>query len=165
MQQEQFKKEIVPLRGQLMTVAARMLKNTDDAEDVVQETLLKLWTMRERLPEIQNITALSVQITKNACLNKIKVQKRQTEKIVESTLISGTANPHTQLEESDSLQRTMRIIEGLPDTQQAILRMRHIEGLEMEEIAELTGSTPEAIRMNLSRARRRVKEIFFKTEK
>jgi len=56
----------------------------------------------------------------------------------------------------------MRIIERLSGLQQAVLRMKQIEGLEIDEIAALTGSAPEAIRMNLSRARRKVKEIFFK---
>lgn len=152
------------MQPQLMGVAKRFLRNQEEAEDVVQETFLKLWSMRERLPEIQNIKALSVQITKNACLNRIKVRKRQTSEIVEHTLISNTETPHTQLENSDSLQRTMNIIDRLPNLQQAILRMRHIDELEIEEIAELTTSTPEAVRMNLSRARRKVKEMFFKTE-
>ena len=49
--------------------------------------------------------------------------------------------------------------------QQAVLRMKHLDGLEVGEIAELPGSTPEAVRMNLSRARRRVKEMFMKTER
>ena len=164
MQQEQFKQEIIPLRGQLMTVARRMLDDPDDAEDVVQETFLKLWYMRERLAEIRNIPGLSVQITKNACLNRIKARKRTPEKIGTDPP-ADTANPHRQLEVRDSLDRTLRIIDSLPGLQQAILRMKHIEGMEVEEIAELTGSNPEAVRMNLSRARRKVKEIFLKTEK
>ncbi|MCD8185461.1 MAG: sigma-70 region 4 domain-containing protein [Rikenellaceae bacterium] len=59
----------------------------------------------------------------------------------------------------------MRIVDALPELQQAVLRMRHIDELEVQEIAQLTGSNPEAVRMNLSRARRKVKEIFLKSER
>ena len=164
MQQEQFKQEIIPLRGRLIVVAQRMLGNPDDAEDVVQETFLKLWYMRERLAEIRNIPALSVQITKNACLNRIKARQKISEKPGTDSP-ADTATPYQQLEARDSLERTMRIIDTLPDLQQAILRMKHVDGLEVEEIAQLTGSNSEAVRMNLSRARRKVKDIFMKTER
>uniref|UniRef100_UPI0032E43D72 RNA polymerase sigma factor n=1 Tax=Phocaeicola vulgatus TaxID=821 RepID=UPI0032E43D72 len=54
----------------------------------------------------------------------------------------------------------LEVIGTLPDLQQSILRMKHLEGFEVEEIARLTGSTPVAVRTNLSRARKRVKEQF-----
>ena len=69
-----------------------------------------------------------------------------------------------QLEQKDSLEHVMRLINKLPGLQQTILRMKHVDGFEVEEIAGLTGSTPEAVRMNLSRARKRVREQFFKMQ-
>ena len=162
MQQEQFRQEIVPLRGQLLTLAGRLLGDPDEAEDTVQETFLKLWHMREQLAEVRNIPGLAVRITQNSCLNRIKVRQRIWDKGTDPP--ADTADPHRRLEARDSLDRTMRIIDTLPDLQQAILRMKHLDGLEVEEIAALTGGTPESVRMNLSRARRRVKEIFMKTE-
>ncbi len=56
----------------------------------------------------------------------------------------------------------MHIMEQLPGLQQTILRMKHIDGFEVKEIAELTGSTPEAVRVNLSRARKKVRDLFLK---
>ena len=60
----------------------------------------------------------------------------------------------------EKMQELMKLIHALPDLQQAVLRMKHIEGFEVEEIARLTGSTPIAVRTNLSRARKRVREQF-----
>jgi len=165
MQQEQFKEEIVPLRGQLLAVARRMLGDPEEAGDIVQETFLKLWMMRERLPEIRNVQALSVTVTKNLCLNRIETRKRAFVPLDGKSPPRADDDPHLRLEHRDSFDRTMRIIDSLPGLQQAILRMKHIEGMEVEEIAEITGSNPEAVRMNLSRARRKVKDIFMKTEK
>ena len=118
MEQEQFKKEILPLREKLFLYARRLLDNPEDAEDVMQEVFLKLWYMRGELDYYNNVMALSVQITKHLCLNRMKVRER----------------------------------------------MKHVDGFEVEEIAGLTGSTPEAVRMNLSRARKRVREQFFKMQ-
>ena len=79
-------------------------------------------------------------------------------------IIVQLATPYTQLEQKDSLEHVMRLINKLPGLQQTILRMKHVDGFEVEEIAGLTGSTPEAVRMNLSRARKRVREQFFKMQ-
>ncbi len=161
MDQERFKKEVVPLQGRLAAVSGRMLDDEEEARDVVQEILLKLWTMRERLDGLGDLPAYAVRMAKNTCLNRLRVRKRNVIMLPEQ-LPAETPSPHRQLENRDSLERTMRIIDALPSVQQAILRMKHVDGLEVEQIAALTGSNPEAVRMNLSRARRRVKELFFK---
>ena len=163
MDQERFKEEVVPLRERLLAVAGRMLGDGDEAGDMVQEVFLKLWIMRTRLNALGNIPAFAVRMTRNACLSRIRVQKRNAGPLPEQ-LPAETVTPHRQLENREHLDRTMRIIDTLPPVQQAILRMKHIDGLEIREIAALTGSNPEAVRVNLSRARKRVKELFLKEE-
>lgn len=59
-----------------------------------------------------------------------------------------------KLVEEENMQEILEVIGTLPDLQQSILRMKHLEGFEVEEIARLTGSTPVAVRTNLSRARK-----------
>ena len=165
MEQEQFKREVLPLRKQLLLYSRSFLDNPEDAEDVVQEVMMKLWYIRKELHKYDSITALSIQITKNLCLNRLKVAQRKVERLdAEPGIESETPSPHTQLEQKDDVSHVMKIINRLPDLQQTILRMRHIDGFEIDEIAALTGSTPEAVRMNLSRARKKVKELFFKIQ-
>jgi RNA polymerase sigma-70 factor (ECF subfamily) len=160
MEQDQFKQEVVPLRNRLFAYAQRLLEQTEDAEDVVQDVFLKLWDMRYELKKYDSIPALSVQITKHLCLNRLKAF-RHPQPLDGVTLASEMPSPYVQLEQKDSLSQVMRLIDRLPGLQQTLLQMKHVEGLEVEEIAGLTGSTPEAIRMNLSRARRKIKELFF----
>lgn len=164
MEQEQFKKEVLPSRGKLLSYARRLLDDSEEAEDVIQEVFLKLWYMRNELGHYHNIMALSVQITKHLCLNRIKVCERKQEALSDTFFVSDLPTPYMQLEQKDSVEQVMRIIDRLPGLQQTILRMKHVDGLEVEDIAQLTGSTPEAIRMNLSRARKRVKELFLKIQ-
>lgn len=159
-----LKKEILPLREKLFLYARRLLDNPEDAEDVMQEVFLKLWYMRGELDYYNNVMALSVQITKHLCLNRMKVRERTEGEAGEQFFICDASTPYTQLEQKDSLEHVMRLINKLPGLQQTILRMKHVDGFEVEEIAGLTGSTPEAVRMNLSRARKRVREQFFKMQ-
>ncbi len=149
--------------NKLAGCARRLLSDPDDVEDVIQEVFLKLWCIREKLEEYDSVEAVAMQITRHLCLNHLKAfQFSRREHLSEQFGLSETTMPDVQLEEKDSLDRVMRIIDQLPGLQQLVLRMKHVEGREVEEIASLTGSSPEAVRMNLSRARRRVKELFFK---
>jgi RNA polymerase sigma-70 factor (ECF subfamily) len=70
-----------------------------------------------------------------------------------------------ELENADAVGIVKQIIETLPPLQKMIIKMRDIEDYDMSTIAEITGCTEEAVRMNLSRARKKVKEVFFKMNK
>ncbi|MDR2042433.1 MAG: RNA polymerase sigma factor [Tannerella sp.] len=160
MEQNQFKREVMPLRGRMFACAQRLLGQTEDAEDVVQEVFLKLWLMRGELKNYNSLAALSVQITKHLCLNRLRASRAYQEPLDDVTLAGEEPSPHDRLEQKDSLTQVMRLIDRLPGLQQAILRMKHIDGLEVEEIAGLTGSNPGAVRTNLSRARKKIRELF-----
>jgi len=161
MDREQFSIEILPLYGQLFSHARRMIGNTEDAEDIVQEVFLKLWRMRDDLERYDNVGALSAKMTRNLCLNRIKAVGRRPQEAQGGVVAETGDSPHTRLEERENLDRTMRIIDGLPELQRTVLRMKHVGGYEVNEIALITGSSAEAVRMNLSRARKRVRDIFF----
>ena len=162
MEKEQFKIEVLPLRERLLGYARRMLDNPQDAEDVVQEVFLKLWYIRAELDKYNSVEALAVRITRNVCLNKLRIYQTKREIPLSDSMHESRCdeNPYTTLEEKDNVSQLMRVMEKLPGLQQTILRMRHVDGFEIKEIAELTGSTPENVRVNLSRARKRVKELF-----
>ena len=163
MKQELFIQKVLPLRPQLVAYARQLLDSPDDAEDIAQEVMLRLWNMKSELAGYRNIAALSVVITKHLCLNALKAKQRRMAGAAEAAGEEQAADsPHTALEEKDSLAHVSQIIARLPDLQQSVLKMKHIEGLEVEEIAAITGSAPEAVRMNLSRARKKVKDLFFK---
>jgi RNA polymerase sigma-70 factor (ECF subfamily) len=159
-----FKTNVLPVRGKLYHVAMKILGNEHDAEDVVQESMLKLWLMRQHLSGYKSIEAYAVQMTKNISLNKIRARKPVTENWFDD--VPETARkPDQQAEEKDSVEMVSRIIENLPDMQKMIIQLRDIEGYQPEEIAEITGCEIATVRVNLSRARKKVKEIFFRINK
>lgn len=161
MSSERFKKEILPLRQQLFNFSLKMLGDEQDAEDAVQETLLKLWRVRDTLKSYDSPGAFAMAITKNTCLDKIKLRK-QTKTIDDFFTLSDNDNPQLQLERQDTNKIIRMIIQTLPPLQQQIITMKDVDEYETEEIAEITGTTIEAVRTNLSRARKRVREDYLK---
>lgn len=148
------------MRPALLRMAVRYLENSDEAEDAVQDALLKLWFLRDRLEQYRSVDALAIVITKHLCINRLRGIRIEKVDLEQGISIMGGENPEMKLVEEESMKEILEVISTLPDLQQAVLRMKHIEGFEVEEIARLTGSTPVAIRTNLSRARKKVREQF-----
>lgn len=162
MSQERFKAEILPIRERLFHIAQRILVEEQEAEDAVQEVLLKLWHTRDSLEKYDNPAAFATTVTRNHCLDRLKVMNRQESLDKAYYERAGNDNPYLQLERKNTTEVLQKIIETLPPLQQAIIRMKDIEEYEVEEIAEITGTNIEAVRVNLSRARKKVREEYIK---
>ncbi len=137
----------------------RYVSDEADAEDIVQEVVLKLWVMHDRLEEYRSMEALAVVMARRMSLNHLR---SATVPICEAKPADATTalTPEADLIGREDEERAQRLIDALPDAQQAVLRMKHQEGMEVAEIARLTGSSPEAVRQNLSRARRNILKHF-----
>jgi len=160
---EKFKIEVLPIKHKLFRLANRMLVNTPEAEDIVQEVFLRLWARKERLNEYRSIEAFAMTITKNLCLDKLKSKGYKTNELTEKHEQQTTETPYQKMEMTDSYQKVKKIIDTLPEQQRMIIHLRDIEGYEYEEISEIMNISVNTIRVNLSRARKKVKEILVKT--
>ena len=158
MELETFKITVLPLREKLINISWRMIEDRSDAEDIVQETFLKLWQIREKLDGYNSVEAL----VKNLALDKLKQHRPEGTDIALLSLDSGTRNPAEELEQHDTVARIRWLISKLPSLQQTIIRMKDVEGYELAEIAEITGTQVEAVRVNLSRARKKIREQLMK---
>ena len=156
-----FKIQVLPVREKVYRLSLQMLRCHADAEDTAQEVMLKLWTMRHQLAAYRSVEALAVQIGKNICINRLRAQKHSSDDVFD-TLQEASPSPDLQLEAADSMATVARIIERLPEMQRTVIHLRDIEGYQPSEIAEIMGCEESAVRMNLSRARKKVKEEFFK---
>ncbi|MDR2815460.1 MAG: sigma-70 family RNA polymerase sigma factor [Proteiniphilum sp.] len=156
----EYKKIVVALRPSLLTIARRITGNAEDAEDVVQDVCLKIWHFRDRFDQYENMEAYSTSMVKNLSIDKIRCRKPFSDE--RELLGKETAEqlPDSLLEEKEERDAIRHIIEMLPPLQQRILQMKDIEGYETGEITEITGITAEAVRNNLSRARKRMRELY-----
>ena len=162
MELNQFKITVVPLRGKLLNYARKLTDDSSDAEDVVQEVMLKLWNIRQKLEEYNSIEALAVRITHNLCMDMWRSKRTDQVSLDQVPVVSQTVNPERVLEGNDEIRLMREIISSLPTLQQTIIRMKDIEEYETEEIAQITGCSSECSRSNLSRDRKKVRDIYLK---
>ena len=158
-----FKQLLLPLYPRLQRVALRLLGNAEDAEDMVQEVYMKLWSKRDALPDVQDVEAYCVTLTKNMCIDRLRMAEADKADVDEvPTMLAATDDVEAQVEKRDAVEQVKQIIETLPEHQQQVITLRDMEDCSFEEIAEQTGLTAVNIRMLLSRARRTIRERFKK---
>ena len=162
MTSEDFKHEADSIRSSLHSVALHYLHRQEDAQDTVQDVMLKLWQMVDQLHS--PMAPLARVLTRNFCIDRIRRNSRL--RYIENcsgsecrkmeNVVDSTAPPPQQ----EMIDRMMSVIEHLPPNQQLILRLRHMENMETKEIAHLTGQSEAAIRQTLCRARHGVRIMY-----
>ena len=147
---DEYKEEVERNRPRMLSVARSFLKANEEAEDVVQDVLLKLWQLLDKLRIPMGPLALV--LVKNRCVDCLR--RLQTTIDIPENLVESEATYDERYE------KVMQLVDKLPTMQQTIIRLRHMEGMEMYEIAELTGSKEAAVRKSLSRARQAIRQQF-----
>ncbi|ARK12660.1 RNA polymerase sigma factor [Fibrivirga algicola] len=159
-----FKQRILPVQNRLFRLATLFLRNREDAEDALQDVLMRLWSNRQQLDTYQSVEALAVQMTRNLCLDRLKSHARQ--KSVDQADLGNVPteqlSPYRQTELTDSASQMRRLIDELPDAQKLVLHLRDVEEYSFEEIEQVTGLSINAIRVTLSRARQRLRDGYLK---
>ena len=163
MELKQFKIDVLPLRDKLLNYARKLTEDPSDAEDAVQEIMLKLWNMRQKLDEYKSIEALAMKMTHHLCMDIWRAKRPDSLSLEQVQAPSQSATPERLLEEKDEFRLMRKIIDSLPTLQRTIIQMKDVQEYETEEIAEITGCSAEAIRSNLSRARKKVRDIYLQT--
>lgn len=163
MNAEEFIEKVMPVNAKLYRFALRLLSNREEAEDIVQETILRLWDRRKKLINYKSVDALAMMITKNLCIDYLKSGKNHR---IDMEIIPGftdSVSQHHEFEVKDSLKNVNKIIDRLPDQQKIIIQLRDIEGYSFEEISGIMNLNINTIRVNLSRARKFVRDTLSKT--
>ena len=145
-------------------MAFRLMGNREEAEDIVQEVYLKLWGMRAELGNYRSIEALCIRITRNLGLDMLRRRKVNQEAMkTERSRAGGYMDlPSDNLEKEEEARIVHTLIAALPEPQRSLVHLRHLEGKEYEEIAEMVNMNVNAIRVSISRARKQMREILEK---
>ena len=161
MDKKEFTALIMPLKDRLYRLAKRILVSQDEAEDAVQEVLLKLWKGKSNIENYKNPEAFAITMTKNYCLDRLKSKQASNLKIVHSNY-QTSENLERNIESNDSVALVFKIMETLPEQQKIVLQLRDVEQFEFSEIAKMLDSNETAIRVALSRARKTVRDEMIK---
>ncbi len=146
MTQEELQKEVLRVRPKMVAQAHRYLPGME-AEDIVQDALLKMCLLRQQLRA--PIDTFASVLVRNLSLNQLRrMQKRDT-----TTDIDTLVNELTEEIEEAETEQLMRIVDSLPSRQQTIIRLHDMEGMNYREISLLTGMPETALRKTVSRIR------------
>ena len=162
---QEFKTKVLPAKQKLYRLAMFLLHDKEEAEDVLQDVFLKLWTQKDKLHAYNSLEALAMSMAKNLCLDKLKSRKRkQMVDVAGMDLSSGDATPYQHSELTDSMSKVQQLVTTLPEQQKLVLHLRDVEGYSFEEIEQITNLTVNNLRVILSRARKSVRDGYLKLE-
>ena len=165
MELKEFKIQVLPLREKIGGLAMKLLDNAADADDVVQEVMMKLWDRRQQLDDCRNVEAFVMTMTHHTCIDMVRMRKYAMSQSEDIQIADMENSAEKLFELKDEVEMIRHIIETLPELQRITIRMKDVEGYENKEIAEITGSNVEVVRSNLSRARKKVRDIYLMTIK
>lgn len=160
-----FKTDVLPISNKLLRFALQILQDEEEAKDVLQDIFLKLWQKRNELGKVENLEAFAFRMTRNRCLDLIRTRRTVSMELAKKNLGAAENSTDTDyLENTEMAGLVKRIIAELPDLQRTVIHLRDVEQLEYEEIAETTELNVNAIRVNLSRARKKVRDEILKVQ-
>lgn len=159
MREVNFKNDVLPLKDLLFRLALRITLNKEDAEDIVQETLIRIWN-ELKTSEIGNLKAFAMTICRNHALDLIDKKERRNITFDSESHDSADDNqsPDRLLERKEQMASINRFIDSLPEKQRTAIQLRDIEGRTYKEIAEVMGISESDVKVNIFRARQKIKE-------
>lgn len=165
MQEISFRDDILPLKDKLFRLALRITFDRAEAEDVVQDTMIRVWNKREEWTQFGSIEAYCLTVAKNLAIDRSQKKEAQnvelTPEMEEESEISG---PYDQLVNNERMSIIHCLINELPEKQRLIMQLRDIEGESYKEIAKILNLTEEQVKVNLFRARQKVKQRYLEID-
>lgn len=162
-----FQTNILPLKNELYRLALRITLNPAEAEDVVQETMMKVWNRRDEWERIESIEAFCLTICRNLSLDKLRHMDNQIQSLdatIDPSDSRVASNPEEQTVQRDRVQLVRQLIDQLPEKQRSVMQLRDFEGKSYRDIATILQISEEQVKINIFRARKTIKERFLKID-
>lgn len=163
MEELRFRNDILPLKNKLYRLALRITLDSAEAEDIVQETMIKVWNQRDQLDTVLSVEAYCMTICRNMALDRKERKESQNQELtqeMQENCLLDSSTPHESLVQEERLQIVHQLLNGLPLNYREVMQLRDIEGKTYKEIAQILSLTEEQVKVNLFRARQRIREQF-----
>ena len=157
MSHEEFSNIYLPFSSKMYALAYNILRNSDEARDCVQDVYAELWQRRNSIDRDKSPLPLVLTMVRNNCFDKLKGKHTENNDLADILLDNKTED---SINASSTLAEVMKMISMLPKDQQTVLRLRTIDGLEIQQIEEITHFSRENIYTLLSRARKTLRDNF-----
>ena len=155
-----IQRDILPLKNILYRLALRITLNSQEAEDVVQDVIIKIWGMGERINEIEKIESFALRLTRNLSIDRqrMKINQTATYDDIKEEQGFGTHNTiERQIEQKERIDSIRQLMTQMPEKQRSIMQLRDFEGKSYKEIADAMDISEDQVKVNLFRARQFVK--------
>lgn len=166
MKKVSFRNDVLPLKNEIFRLALRITLNRAEAEDIVQDTLIKVWNHRYEWENIDSIEAFSLTVCRNLSLDRIKKKENNNDSLEEVKVAEplASSNPQDRMIEEDKISLVKQIVDALPEKQRSCMQLRDFEGKSYKEIAEILEISEEQVKVNIFRARQTVKQKYLKLD-
>lgn len=155
---KEFNEIVEEVKDKMYRLSLRIVGDRFEAEDVVQEIIIKAWKKREYFATVENQHGWLMTLTRNKSIDKTRSKHKRTTDIDQFfDLSDSNASPHRTLEQKDLLNKVIQIINELPEHQRTVLHLRDIEEYSYDEISEITGQTSNQVKINIYRGRQAIK--------
>ena len=138
------------LRPRLMQMGREFFGSDTEAEEVVQETWLRAWNVRDR---VELTDAYILRIARNVCVNMWRGHRTQVELVDEDSTAITEVTPQEEAEERENSEWLASRLQRLPQAEREVWQMFYEEGLTVNEIAEARGITVGTVRKTISNVR------------
>ncbi len=154
-----LKRDILPLKNILYRLALRITLNSQEAEDVVQDVIIKMWKMGERLNDVENLEAFAIRLTRNLSIDRQRMKVNQAESFDELEDFNGgiSNSIESRLEQQERIDSIRDIMMQMPEKQRSVMQLRDFEGKSYKEIALALEISEDQVKVNIFRARQFVK--------
>ncbi len=163
MSQDKMNALDLPFKDKLYRFALNIVGNTFDAEDIMQELMIKIWNRMDQFKEIDNKEAWCMTVTRNMAIDKTRSKKVASLDISEyHHLKDSDITQDKKMENDERFGNIMSLVNQLPEKQKMIIHLRDVEGYTYQEIADMTETTLDFVKVSLHRARKTLKEQLLK---
>lgn len=165
-----FRNDVLPLKNELFRLALRITLDKAEAEDIVQETMIKVWNRRDSWDAIESIEAFCLTVCRNMALDRTKSAANRHVAIDSDTERempadrSYTSNPEERAVQRDRVAIVRRLIDSLPEKQRSAMQLRDFEGKSYRDIATIMGISEAQVKVSIFRARQTIKQRYTETE-
>ena len=163
MQEISFRNDILPLKDKLFRLALRITLDRAEAEDVVQDTMIRVWSKRDEWSQFESVEAYCLIVAKNLAIDRSQKKEAQNVELTPEMEEEPDANsPYDRMIHDEKMNIINRLVNELPEKQRLIMQLRDIEGYK--KIATLLNLTEEQVKVNLFRARQKVKQRYLEID-
>lgn len=150
-----FRTDILPLKDKFYRLALRITTNTADAEDIVQEALIRIWKKREQWDEIESLETYGLAVTRNIALDYIKKSKTALHVPLDNEI---PAKEYDKLQAQERINLIRNMMDSLPEKQRTAMQLRDFEEKTYKEVAEIMDISEQQVKVNIFRARQFIKQ-------